>query len=75
MSPLVLLHANKLRSIDRDRVKTAKHLLLALVEHIKDGHPAKDVAKELKISRQHLCDIQHGRRGITDRLLAKLVKL
>lgn len=75
MSPLIVLHASRLRRLKRDQHTVTRDLLIAIAVHVKNGTPAKDVAKTLKISRQHLCDIQKGRRGISDGLLATLVKL
>ncbi len=43
---------------------------------ISDKHlAAKDIAKRVGVSPQHLSDIRHGRRSPGDKVVAKLAKL
>lgn len=72
----IVLAANALKE-KRQMVVRAEMTLQKEVAEFLDWNRGsmRDMAKEMGISAQYLCDIRHGRRKVSDAVVEKLAKL
>lgn len=67
----IAARARKLREA-RDGLRIVESIVLDYINDTIEPGDAKPFALTLGVSPQYLCDVRAGRRGISDRLLAKL---